>query len=354
MAGRGKKRATRSGPAEDQSERGDQLRQILMEVLTPFTARIEALEARLTPTPPPTPTPTVILAPPPPTVPVVMAPRPDGQEQWMRLIERYQKLRAPEFQGGFEPLVANKWKRDVCTLLELIGVEPVQRQRLASISLKGDARMWYDSHFSREEKLTATWEEFERSFDAYFISSAAKAAKEAELIGLEQGDLSVADYESRFVGLCNFTDLFSEPVRRARMFEKGLRPQIRQIVVSLGLPTQRAVADSAMAIERDIARAKEAAAKAGQAAEKGKGKRPFAAVQGAAAPVRAAPPAGGQEHRTEDPRTCYNCRQVGHISRDCQAPRRGGPGGGGGRGPAQGRGQQQQHQQRAPQPYQQQ
>ena len=89
MAGRGKKRATRSGPAEDQDERGDQLRQILMEVLTPFTARIEALEARLTPTPPLTPTPTVILAPPPPTVPVVMAPRPDGQEQWMRLIERY-------------------------------------------------------------------------------------------------------------------------------------------------------------------------------------------------------------------------------------------------------------------------
>ena len=79
----------------------------------------------MTPTPPPTPTPTVILAPPPPTVPVVMAPRPDGQEQWMRLIERYQKLRAPEFQGGFEPLVANKWKEDVSTLLELIVVDPV-------------------------------------------------------------------------------------------------------------------------------------------------------------------------------------------------------------------------------------
>jgi len=108
MAGRGKKRATRSGPAEDQSERGDQLRQILAVVLTPFTARIEALEARLTPTPPPTPTPTVILAPPPPTVPVVMAPGPDGQEQWMRMIERYQKIRALEFHGGFEPLVANK------------------------------------------------------------------------------------------------------------------------------------------------------------------------------------------------------------------------------------------------------
>ena len=89
MAGLGKKRATRAGPAEDQSDRGEQLRQILAEVLTPFTARIEALEARMTPTPPPTPTPTVILAPPPPMVPVVAAPGVDGQEQWLRVIGRF-------------------------------------------------------------------------------------------------------------------------------------------------------------------------------------------------------------------------------------------------------------------------
>ena len=213
-------------------------------------------------------------------------------------------------------------------------MDPVQRQRLASISLKGDARMWYKAHFSTEEMLTATWAEFEARFDSYFISSAAKAGKEAELISLEQGELSVSEYERRFVGLCYFTGMFSDPVRQARMFEKGLRTRIRQLVISQRFPTLREVADAALALEHDIARGKEAATKAGQAAEKGKGKRPFAVVQGAAAPVRAAPPAGGQAQRREDPRTCYNCRQVGHISRDCQAPRRGGPGGGGGRGPA--------------------
>ena len=77
------------------------------------------------------------------------------------------------------------------------------------------------------------------------------------------------------------------------MFEKGLRTWIRQHVISQRFPTLREVADAALALDLDFARGKEASTKASQAAEKGKGKRPFAAVQGAAAPVQGAPLAGG-------------------------------------------------------------
>ena len=96
---------------------------------------------------------------------------------------------------------------------------------------------------------------------------------------------------------------------------------------------------------RDIARGKEAAAKASQATEKGKGKRPFAAVQGA-------PLAGGPAQQ-RDLWACFGCGQLGHIKRNCPHPGQGGQGRGGGRGSAPGRGQQQQ-QQRAFQPNQQQ
>jgi len=223
---------------------------------------------------PPTPeTPTT------PTGVIVTAPGPDGQEQWMKMLERYQKLRAPEFQGGFDPLVANKWKEDVSYLLELMGVDPVQSHRLAAFSLKGDARLWYKAHFTKEEMTTVTWTEFLKRFDAHFISSAAKAGKETELINLEQGELSVADYESKFVSLCHFTDMFQNPERQARMFERGLRTRIRQHVVSRSFTTLRGVVDATLKLEQDIARSKEAATKANQASEKGKNKRPFAAVQ---------------------------------------------------------------------------
>ena len=86
-----------------------------------------------------------------------------------------------------------------------MGVDRVQRQRLEAFSLKGDANKWYKAYFTEEERLTVTWDEFIQRFDQQFISFAARAGKEAELLRLEQGDSSVAAYESRFVSLCNFT-----------------------------------------------------------------------------------------------------------------------------------------------------
>ena len=106
-----------------------------MEFMAPFIERMGAMEgaiARLTANALATPSASGSQATTIPIVPVttapagVMAPGPDSQELWMKTIERYQKLRAPEFQGGFDPLVANKWKEDVSKLLELIRVDPVR------------------------------------------------------------------------------------------------------------------------------------------------------------------------------------------------------------------------------------
>jgi len=45
----------------------------------------------------------------------------------------------PEFHGGSDPLVADKWKEDTDSALSYMGVDSIQRQRLAAYSLKGDA-----------------------------------------------------------------------------------------------------------------------------------------------------------------------------------------------------------------------
>jgi hypothetical protein len=132
--------------------------------------------------------------PPPPAGPAVVQPEPAvvqpdmavsavssaDQEAWLRLVERYQKLRAPEFHGGADPLGIDKWKEDVRNIFSLMGVDRVQMQRLATFSLKGGASKWYRAHFSKEEHLETIWEEFLWRFDLHFISSAARAGKEVE------------------------------------------------------------------------------------------------------------------------------------------------------------------------------
>jgi len=139
------------------------------------------------------------------------------REAWLRIVERFMDLGAPEFPGSSDPLIADKWKEDVDVILSMMGVDGVQRQRLAAFRLRGDANMWYKAHFNEKERLTVTWDEFIRRFDQRFISSAAQAGKEAELFSLEQGDSSVAAYKDRFVSLCLFTgNVFQTEERKAQ------------------------------------------------------------------------------------------------------------------------------------------
>ena len=129
---------------------------------------------------------------------------------------------------------------------------------MAAFSLKGNANKWYKAYFAEEERLSVTWDEFIQRFDQQFISSAARAGKEAELLRLEQGDSSVAAYESQFVSLCNFTgNMFQTEERKAHMFERGLRPQIRRYLASQSFHTLREVADAAIRQEFEFSATKE-------------------------------------------------------------------------------------------------
>ena len=164
-------------------------------------------------------------------------------------------------------------------------------------------------------------------------------------MSLEQGDVSVDVYESRFTSLSHFTgNMFQTEERKAWMFESGLRSGIRRLVVAHRLPTLALEADSARALEIEYAtsqRGKEAAGKVtpAQSQQKGKGKRPFAAV---APQQQTVPPQPSGPFQRRAPGSCFNCGQMGHQHAAFPFPKGQGPGRAGGRGPGQGRGQTQQ------------
>ena len=97
------------------------------------------------------------------------------------MVERYQKMRAPEFQGSADPLAAHKWKEDVSNILDILNVDSVQKQRLASYSLKVDAGRWYRLQFTPEHRMTLAWEDFVYFFDGQYIFSVVRTGKELEL-----------------------------------------------------------------------------------------------------------------------------------------------------------------------------
>jgi len=116
----------------------------------------------------------------------------------------------------------------------------------------------------------------------HFISTAVRAGKEAELLALEQGDMTVSGYEDRFISLSHFTDMFQTEKKKARMFERGLRPQFKKFVFSQRLHTLGEVVDSAKALELESVvsqKSRETTSRSVISTEgKEKGKRPFVSL----------------------------------------------------------------------------
>lgn len=70
-------------------------------------------------------------------------------------------------------------------------VAPVQIQFLASFSLKGEVGYWWEVIQIDEQKCTGTWDDFEYAFDEQYVSEMIRSIKKAELLNLEEDDMSV-------------------------------------------------------------------------------------------------------------------------------------------------------------------
>ncbi|KAA0032218.1 ty3-gypsy retrotransposon protein [Cucumis melo var. makuwa] len=73
-----------------------------------------------------------------------------------------------------------------------------------------------------------TWEQFKESFYAKFFSANVKHAKQQEFLNLEQGDMTVEQYDAEFDMLSRFaTDVVRDEAARTEKFIRGLRLDLR-------------------------------------------------------------------------------------------------------------------------------
>ncbi|XP_058106545.1 uncharacterized protein LOC131249802 [Magnolia sinica] len=221
------------------------------------------------------------------------------------------------------------WKKQIDKIFMVMKCDEYQKAELAIYMLEGEADHWWDSVIRMNPRVEVwTWAQFCEKFDDKYFPLYVKNQKAGEFMKLEQGDMTVRQYDAKFTELSRFaTFLVSDETRKAQKFEEGLRASIRSRLAPFVQKTYAEVLERALAVEKDINeywknRDQRRDVKSGartathiSPAQQDAAKRQRTTSISMARPTTVLPP----------PRFsgfCYNCGLEGHTSRFCSRPQR--------------------------------
>ncbi|KAL3640985.1 hypothetical protein CASFOL_015953 [Castilleja foliolosa] len=155
-----------------------------------------------------------------------------------RVAEQFRQYHPPSFNGRDGPAAVEEWFRALERIFRVIECEDAQKITCATYQLVEDAGHWWEGVLRNQteaEKMCFTWEDFKTAImDKYFPQSYADQ-KENEFLHLQQGSMTVTDYERKFNELCRFAPhLVSTDARKSMRFAMGLRPEVDSILAGQG------------------------------------------------------------------------------------------------------------------------
>ena len=109
--------------------------------------------------------------------------------------------------------------------------------RLASCRLEDKAAFWWEaaqrSNFVGREFNTITWEEFIDVFNVMYYPEQLREQKSREFSNLKQGEMTVRDYEQKFIQLERFSlGICTTEKARANKFLWRLQFALKDRVIS--------------------------------------------------------------------------------------------------------------------------
>jgi Retroviral aspartyl protease/RNase H-like domain found in reverse transcriptase/Reverse transcriptase (RNA-dependent DNA polymerase)/Integrase zinc binding domain/Retrotransposon gag protein/Zinc knuckle len=168
------------------------------------------------------------------------------------LPKQFKDMGPPEFRGVPDPSKAESWIKDIEKIFRLIKCPDNEKVTLASFMLKGEAGFWWESMEENYSGRDMDWPAFKDVFYEQYFPDSIRNQKEIEFMELVQANMTVAQYDAKFTELSRFaTHLVNDESRKARLFERGLRDEIRSDVIALKLPLKSQVLDRALIIERN-------------------------------------------------------------------------------------------------------
>ncbi|EXB29428.1 hypothetical protein L484_022098 [Morus notabilis] len=164
----------------------------------------------------------------------------------------YRRSSIPAFTsaGGLEE--AEYWFESVSKHLSTMGVPDEYWVEFTAFKFEGPAGAWW-KHIRRMQDVEGmTWEQFEALLNEQYFPQSYRYEKAMEFMGLQQGEMTVREYEARFNELSRFAPSLIESERmKCLKFEKGLKGMIRKSMVALRHRVYSDLVAAAISVEQE-------------------------------------------------------------------------------------------------------
>ncbi|RVW79757.1 Transposon Ty3-G Gag-Pol polyprotein [Vitis vinifera] len=250
----------------------------------------------------------------------------------------FKKLGPPYFSGATDPTEAEAWILKMEKFFGVIDCSEEQKASYAAFMLDKEADHWWRmTRRLLEDQGPITWRQFREAFYKKYFPDSVRRQKVGEFIRLEQGDMTVAQYEAKFTELSRFSpQLIATEEEKTLKFQDGLKPYLKNKISILKLGVYSEVVDRALIAEKDNeelhqyreqqrkrnrsdgAHGNQAQRRSTSGRNQNKGK--------AAQNLDGACPTCGKKHGGRpcyrETGACFGCGKQGHLIRDCPENRK--------------------------------
>ncbi|KAL0537641.1 hypothetical protein IC582_026624 [Cucumis melo] len=236
------------------------------------------------------------------------------------------------------------WLSSLETIFRYMKCPEDQKVQCAVFMLTDRGTAWWETteRMLGGDVSQITWQQFKESFYAKFFSASLRDAKRQEFLNLEQGDMTVEQYDAEFDMLSRFApEMIATEAARADKFVRGLRLDIQGLVRAFRPATH---ADALrLAVDLSLQERANSSKTAGRGSTSGQKRK--AEQQPVPVPQRNFRPSGEFRNFQQKPfeageaargkplcttcgkhhlgrclfgtRTCFKCRQEGHTADRC-------------------------------------
>ena len=167
-------------------------------------------------------------------------------------IDRGRKLGARNYDGLGDPEKASSWLEGNERVYQVMKCTDEHMVTFSAFLLWDKALEWWRA-VQRRCLEGVSWAQFKEEFTNKFVPAIYRDAKAEEFFRLEQGTLSVTNYERSFFELVRHVPFIrDDEVLKTKRFAVGLSPAIRTTVASTAHTQYDQVVEAAVRVERSM------------------------------------------------------------------------------------------------------